>query len=152
MDHNSSKAAQSTEPQSLNHSERLIVWLLRFIGVVVISAMIPVFFPKALMADLHSQLGLGSFPDQPISWYFARSLSLMYFAHGVLVFSLSTNVRRYWPLVKVLVFLNVTLGIVLTGIDIVCQMPWWWTAMEGPSIVVGGIVLLVLIRRNEKSR
>lgn len=137
--------------ESLTKEERLVVWLLRFIGVVVLSALIPVFFPSSLMANLHERLGLGGFPDQPISWYFARSLSLMYFAHGVIVFSLSTNVRRYWPLIKVLGFLNLALGVFLTGIDFVCQMPWWWTAVEGPSVVGGGIVLIALIRKCESN-
>ncbi len=149
MSNNNSGKPQEfhSESGSLSRDEQLVVWLLRIIGVVVLSALIPVFFPSALMANLHEKLGLGGFPDQPISWYFARSLSLMYFAHGVIVFSLSTNIRRYWPLIKVLGFLNLALGIFLTGIDFVCQMPWWWTVVEGPSVTIGGVMLLLLIRR-----
>ncbi len=104
------------------------------------------------MVTLNDQLGLAGFPDQPLSWYLARSLSLMYFAHGVIVLSLSTDVHRYWPLIRLLGYLNLTLGIVLIGIDIVTSMPVWWTVGEGPSVIFGGVALLVLVRLCDKER
>lgn len=137
---------------SLTAKERLLIVVLRIIGVVLISAIFPVFFPSSWIATLNDQLGLADFPDQPLSWYLARSLSLMYFAHGVIVLSLSTDLRRYWPLIRVLGYLNVILGIVLTGIDVVTTMPVWWTAGEGPSVILGGCALLVLVRLCEKER
>ena len=144
--------SSESSPVSLTAKERLLVLVLRIIGVVLISAIFPVFFPRSWMVTLNDQLGLAGFPDQPLSWYLARSLSLMYFAHGVIVLSLSTDVRRYWPLIRVLGYLNVILGVVLTGIDIVTSMPVWWTAGEGPSVILGGVALLVLVRLCDKER
>ncbi len=146
--------SNSTEssPVSLTAKERLLVLTLRIIGVVLITAIFPVFFPSSWMVTLNDQLGLAGFPDQPLSWYLARSLSLMYFAHGVMVLSLSTDVRRYWPLIRVLGCLNLTLGIVLIGIDVVTSMPVWWTVGEGPSVIFGGVALLVLVRLCDKER
>jgi hypothetical protein len=139
-------------PVNLTAKERLLVLVLRIIGVVLISAIFPVFFPSSWMVTLNDQLGLAGFPDQPLSWYLARSLSLMYFAHGVMVLSLSTDVRRYWPLISVLGYLNLTLGIVLIGIDVVTSMSVWWTVGEGPSVILGGVALLVLVRLCDKER
>lgn len=144
--------SSESSPVSLTAKERLLVLVLRIFGVVLISAIFPVFFPSNWMVTLNDQLGLEGFPDQPLSWYLARSLSLMYFAHGVIVLSLSTDVRRYWPLIRVLGYLNLTLGVVLTGIDIVTSMPVWWTAGEGPSVILGGVALLVLVRLCDKER
>lgn len=144
--------SSESSPVSLTAKERLLVLILRIIGVVLISAILPVFFPSSWMVTLNDQLGLAGFPDQPLSWYLARSLSLMYFAHGVMVLSLSTDVRRFWPLIRVLGYLNVILGVVLTGIDIVTSMPVWWTAGEGPSVIFGGVALLVLVRLCESER
>jgi peptidoglycan/LPS O-acetylase OafA/YrhL len=130
----------------LSKYEKLIQWLLRALGLVMLSAIVPVFFPSQWLGQMHDHLLGQPFPDQSISWYFARSLSLMYFAHGVIVFALSTDVRRYWPLIRILGLLNVVLGLILCGIDFASGMPWWWTAFEGPSVILGGCLLSVLIK------
>lgn len=136
--------------ESSTEVEVLIGWLLRLMGGIVLMAIVPVFFPASWMKFLHEQAGLGSIPDQPIFWYLTRSLSLMYFVHGVFVFAISTNVRRYWPLIKMLCALNVVIGLILIGIDLNASMPWWWTIAEGPGIIAGGILLLMLVRKQER--
>lgn len=129
----------------LNPRERLVQLLLRLIGLAVITAIIPMLFPRQWIEYLYNLTGLKEWPDQPISWYFARSLSLMYFAHGVMVLGLSTDVRRYWSLIQLLGWLNLAIGILLTVIDLVNDMPMWWTIIEGPSVIVGGCLLLWLM-------
>lgn len=126
--------------------EWLVTWLLRLMGGVVVLALVPVFFPPGWMQYWHQRMGMGDVPNQPVFWFLARSLSLLYFAHGVMVLALSTDVRRYWPLVRLLGWLNVALGAILLGIDWAAPMPWWWTLAEGPGIIAGGVLLLALTR------
>ena len=68
----------------------------------------------------------------------------MYFAHGVLVLTVSTDVTRYWPIVGVLGVFNVFLGSVFTWVDLVAPMPWFWTLAEGPPVVIAGVILIWL--------
>lgn len=139
----------SASPVPLTWQENLIQWLLRMMGGMVLLAIVPVFFPAGWMVYFHRLAGLGSIPDQPIFWYLTRSLSLMYFVHGTFVFALSTDVRRYWTLIKLLCGLNVLIGCILIGIDINAPMPWWWTLVEGPGIIGGGVLLLMLVKRTD---
>jgi hypothetical protein len=139
-------------PESATRVEVLVGWLLRVMGGIVVLAIVPVFFPASWMKFLHELAELGAIPDQPIFWYLTRSLSLMYFAHGVFVFALSTNVRRYWPLIQLLCVLNLVIGLILIGIDLNASMPWWWTIAEGPGIIAGGILLLILVRKQERKK
>ena len=98
------------------------------------------------MQAVHVWLGLGDMPQSTIVEYLARSLSAMYFAHGVVVLAISTDVRRYCPLVSMLGYLNMVLGAIFLGVDLVAQMPWFWTISEGPPIALMGLVLLLISR------
>jgi hypothetical protein len=140
-----------SEP-SITQREKLVQLLLRLIGLIVLTALIPMVFPASWIRSLHQLAGLGDFPEEPISWYFARSLSLMYFVHGAIVFALSTDVRRYWPLIRMLGWLNLAIGTCILLIDFNSGMPLWWTALEGPSIFGGGCVLLWLMPFGPKSQ
>ena len=135
------------EKLAVNEKRRtkIATWILRLIGGSVCLAFVPIFFPLGLMASIHALLGLGEIPDQPIFEYLARSLSAMYFAHGCLVLVISTDVPRYLPLVKLVALLNIFLGVLLLGIDLLSPMPWFWTLCEGPPIAGIGIILLVTV-------
>ncbi len=139
----------ASPPDRLSRLEILIQWLLRLSGAVVMLAIVPVFFPAHWMQQIHDRTGLGAFPDHPISWYLARSLSLMYFAHGVMIVAISCDVRKFWTLIKIMCLLNVLIGAVLLGIDLNAPMPWWWTLTEGPGIMAGGILLFMLVRKQD---
>lgn len=120
------------------------MWLLRLSSALLCCAVVPLFFPRSLMDQIHRALGLGSIPSQPIFEYLARSISALYFAHGVIVAAISTDVRRYWPLVGILGGLNIFLGVVLLVIDTQVGLPWFWTWLEGPPLTVFGIALVAL--------
>ena len=70
------------------------------------SAIVPVFFPVALMATLHQWLGvggeLGEFPNAPITIYLARSTSLLYAMHGAVMFYVAWQFDRCQLLVPLL--------------------------------------------------
>lgn len=124
--------------------EKIAAWILRLIGCSVCLAFIPIFFPLGLMAWIHDWLGLGAIPEQPIFEYLTRSLSAMYFAHGCFVLMISTDVRRYLPLVKLTAGLNMFLGVLLLAVDLIAPMPWFWTAFEGPPIFAVGLALYLI--------
>lgn len=120
----------------------LAKWLLRLSGSATCLACLAIFLPNDWMATTHSRLGLGELPSGRIVEYMARTLSAMYFAHGIMVLAISTQVNKCWSLVGVVGLVNAMLGIVFLVVDLRCAMPWYWTLCEGPPIVALGASLL----------
>ena len=116
------------------------------------SAIVPVFFPVALMATLHQWLGvggeLGDFPNAPITIYLARSTSLLYAIHGAVMFYVALHFDRCQLLVPLLGWLHVVLGTCMIGVDLNAGMPYYWTAGEGLPIALTGGAILWLFGRS----
>ena len=128
-------------------SERWLVYLLRFGGVLLGSAVFAILLPDARMAAIHGWLGLGEYPDAPLTSYLARSLSAMYAFHGFLLLVLSTDVRRFRPVLGFVAWATVAFGVVLVAIDFQAPMPLWWRLMEGPWVLLTGGLLVFLVAR-----
>jgi hypothetical protein len=127
--------------------DTLLTILLRLVGGVELCAIPFIFFPLPWMDSVHDRLlGLSSLPDRPIVEYLTRSLSALYAVHGAVVMSISFNIERYRPLVRFLGYLHLLLGLTILGIDLAAGLPWWWVAMEGPGIVTGGLLVVLLER------
>ncbi len=131
----------------MNSSEKSLVILLRVVGVLLLTAVIPAVMPFAWIKDVHRTLGMGELPEAPIMGYLTRSLSAMYALHGALVFFISLDVRRYLPVVKFLAVLSVFFGCGMLVLDIVVRLPPWWIVGEGPSIIALGGVMFWLAGR-----
>lgn len=131
--------------------ERALVFLLRLGAILTGSAFFTLFIPAATMASIHENLGLGAFPASPLTNYLTRSLSAMYAFHGGLLFVLSTNVRRFKPVVLFLGWATAVLGVALLVIDLRAPMPDWWVFAEGPWVIAIGLVIAGLSRRIEPS-
>ena len=129
-----------------NPSKKWLRLLLAVIGCGLMVATIPVFFPASLMATMHGWLGLGEFPNVPITIYLARSTSLLYAIHGTLMLIVSLDLDRYWPLVPVFGWLHVVIGLTMFGIDLTTPMPWYWTVGEGIPVAIAGLVIVGLYR------
>ena len=121
--------------------------LLRIGGVLTASAFFAVFMPSESMASMHKWLGLGEFPKGPVVEYLARSVAALYGFHGVLLFVVSTDPVRLRPIVTFLALFNILFGSLLVVIDAKVGLPLWWTASEGPSIIVVGALLALLNAR-----
>ena len=130
-----------TEP-----SNRLLVLLLRFGGVITVPAFLAVFLPVEWMAATHQWLGLGEFPRAPVVDYLARSIAALYGFHGVLLFIVARNPVQHRSIVQYLGVMNIGLGLLLTAIDINAGMPAFWTLSEGPPIIGFGAIVLYLSR------
>ena len=118
-----------------------LVFLLRFGAVLTGSAFLAVFLPVDSMASTHRWLGLGEFPRTPIVDYLARSVAALYGFHGVLLFVISTDVLRYRALVWYVAAMNVVFGFMLLAIDLHAGLPAYWTAFEGPPVVIIGMLV-----------
>jgi hypothetical protein len=124
-----------------------LVFLLRCGAVLTGSAFLAVFLPVDWMASTHRWLGLGEFPRTPVVDYLARSVAAFYGFHGVLLFMISIDVARYRPLVWYVAVMNVVFGLMLLAIDLHAGLPAYWTAFEGPPVVVIGLLVAYFNRR-----
>src|SRR6516225_7818131 len=130
----------------MTKSDKVLVLLLRIVGVGALFALLAVVMPVSWMAATHGWLGLGEMPTGPVVEYLARSLSAFYAIMGALCLVLATDLERYRPLVRFLGVAFALMSLALLGVDLAAGMPWWWTASEGPGGVVFGALLLVLAR------
>ena len=118
--------------------------LLRLFGTSSLFALVAVFMPTRWMASVHGSLGLGAFPESPLTEYLTRSLSLFYFLIGLLLWALSNDLERYRPLVRWVGWASLVGGGFLLGIDLYARLPVWWTWHEGPTAAAFGALLVWL--------
>jgi hypothetical protein len=118
-----------------------LVFLLRCGAVLTGSAFLALFLPVEWMASTHRWLGLGEFPRAPIVDYLARSVAAFYGFHGMLLFLISTDIVRFRPLVWYVAVMNVLFGVTLLAIDVHAGLPAYWIALEGPPVIVIGLLV-----------
>lgn len=144
----SSSEAFDSIVQLNSTSAKFLRALLALVGCGLLVAAAAVFLPVETMAQMHRWLGLGEFPDAPITRYLARSTSLLYAVHGALMLFVSFDLKRYWPLVAVFGWLHVVIGLTVLGIDLSSPMPLYWTAGEGLPIAAVGALIVYLWRKS----
>ena len=138
-------------PLQQSVSFRLLRAILAVTGAGLLLAAVPIFFPAAVINYLHQQLGLGEFPNAAIAFYLARSTSLLYAVHGALMFFVSFNLVRYWPLVRLFGYLHIVLGLTMLGIDLSAPMPLYWIIGEGMPVAATGLLILWLWNRSNSA-
>ena len=67
--------------------ERILIWLLRLGGAVMLMALGAVVMPYEWMNVIHQRQGLGNLPHVPIVGYLTRSISALYVLHWRCSFS-----------------------------------------------------------------
>jgi hypothetical protein len=122
----------------------LLATLLRLGGAVMVLAFAAVPLPADWMAAAHEWLGLGTFPRAPLVDYLARSISLLYGFHGVLLLIIAGDPARFRPIVTYTAWMDVLFGAAILAIDIHAGLPWYWTAGESASITVFGLLVAML--------
>ena len=132
---------------SPNTATQALSWLLILMGGLAMLAVVPMVMPTAWIEAVNDSMGLGPFHRSPLMEYLTRSLSAVYALVGTLTLYLGLNVRRYLPLIVVVGWLTVALGVTLTGIDFAAGMPASWSWGEGPPTIVIGWVFVWLARR-----
>ena len=107
--------------------ERLQAWLLRLAGATEILAFFAVVMPRAWMEASHAWLGLGEMPGGPIIMFMIRQASYSYGMHGISLWVLATDVKRFRPLVLLNGVAFLLAAPVFFVIDYTSGMPLWWT-------------------------
>ena len=115
-------------------------------------AFFAILLPADFMASSHQALGLGPFPDGPLTQYLTRTISALYGFHGVLLWIVSTDIRRYRAIVRYLGVMNVVFGAITLVVDFLAPLPLFWTLSEGPPLIALGIVILTLVRKVPEAR
>ena len=131
----------------MNRHEKILVWLLRAGGAVMLTALGAVVMPHDWMNVIHRQAGLGELPHVPIVGYLTRSISALYALHGALLMLLARDVVRYLPVIRFLALAGALFGGLMLTLDLAVGMPLPWSVGEGPFIVLLSGVFLWLARR-----
>ena len=130
---------------------RLLAYLVRALGTVDFLALAVVFMSKDTIGSIHSSVGLGDMPDEPIVWYLARSASTFYAVFGALVFFVSFDVERYRPLIRFFAIVGAVHGILLFWIGRGSGLPSWWWSSEGPMFLVIAAAVFFLARPSREA-
>jgi hypothetical protein len=133
-------------------SDKVLVLLLRFLGVSALFALGAVFMPLSWMAATHRWLGLGEMPTEPIVDYLARSVSAFYAVSGGSCLVMAADVERYKPLLRYLGIAQLGMGVVILGVDVAAGLPWWWSYSEGPFGMLVGVLLFCLARSTRRDK
>ena len=124
--------------------DQLQSWVLRLTGATEILAFISVVMPRAWMESAHSWLGLGVMSDGPVIMFMIRQASYAYGMHGVSLWLMATDVRRYQPLIVFNAISFLLASIVFSVIDYTTGMPFWWTIVDGFGCASFGAAVLIL--------
>jgi len=130
------------------NQERLLVWLLRLCGAVEIFAFIAVVMPRSWMEILHAWIGLGAMPEGPVLMFMIRQASYTYGVHGVSLWLIASDVKRFHAFVVFNAIAFLVAAPVFFLIDFTSGMPWWWTMSDPVSCGLFGAALLLLSRRS----
>ncbi len=126
--------------------EKLQAWLLRITGATEILAFISVVMPRAWMESSHMWLGMGAMPDGPLIDFMIRQASYVYGMHGVSLWIIASNVKRFRSLVTFNGVAFLLAGPVFFLIDYTSGMPMWWTVSDSSFCFLFGVALLWLNR------
>ena len=121
-------------------------WLLRVAGASEILAFFAVVMPRSWMEISHAWLGLGEMPGGPILMFMIRQSSYTYGMHGLSLWILASDVKRFQPLVIFNGVAFLLAGPVFFAIDYTYGMPWLWTLIDSVGCGSFGAALLLLNR------
>jgi hypothetical protein len=125
-------------------ARRLLAWVLRITGAVMLCALVFVFCPFGWMQAIHGRLGMSELAYTPLLSYLIRTLSALYATMGALCLFISRDVDRYRPLILFLAWIGILTGVGVTILDAVLHLPLFWTATEGPFTAALGLILIAL--------
>ena len=123
----------------------LQAWVLRAVAFVEMFAFAAVFLPRAWMETLHAGMGLADMPKGPVFDSVMRQVSFTYGVHGVALWLIAADVRRYRPLVILTAVGYLLAAPVFFVVDVGNGMPWTWLAGNSGSCLLIGVLLSGLL-------
>ena len=135
----------------MSQSDRkvLLAWLLRLVGLFELLAFFAVIMPLSWMEASHAWLGLGQMPEGSVLMFLIRQASYTYGMHGISLWVMATDVKRFRPLLLLNGISFLLAGPVFFIIDYSSGIPIWWTVIDGPSCGLFGAAILWLSRGND---
>jgi len=122
--------------------ERIQKIVLRLAGAVEILAFFAVVMPRSWMEISHEWIGLGLMPHGPVLMFLIRQASFTYGMHGISLWVLASDVRRFRPLIILNGIAYLIAAPVFAAIDYSTGMPHWWTI--GDFVGCGGLGAVLL--------
>lgn len=119
-----------------SNAEHLLRLLLRVSGAALMLALPAAVMPTAWMSQINDLLLRHPLPQTPLVEYLTRSLSLLYASLGLITWFLASDVRRYAPVIAVKSVAGMLFAVGVIVLDVTIGLPWYWIALEGPSIFV----------------
>lgn len=124
----------------------LLSWLLRLVGLFELLAFIAVIMPRSWMEASHVWLGMGQMPEGSVLMFLIRQASYAYGMHGISLWVIASDVKRFRPLILLNGISFLLAGPVFFIIDYTSGMPLWWTLGDGPFCGLVGLASLWLSR------
>jgi hypothetical protein len=124
------------------NKEKIQKILLRLAGAFEILAFIAVVMPRSWMEVSHAWLGLGVMPRGAVLMFLIRQASYTYGIHGLSLWVLAFDVKRFRPLVIFNGIAYLLAAPVFVAIDYHSGMPLWWTIGDSIGCAVLGAALL----------
>ena len=122
---------------------------LRVVAVVPMTAVFFAMLPVGAMDAIHRAIGLGPLPQGPIVIYLAWSTSLFYAFHGVLLWFVASDLRRYRDFMWFYLWLSMAFAAGLLLTDLSAGFPTRWALVEGPGVAALAGIIMWLFRRAE---
>ena len=129
----------------MNH-RHLLSWLLRLVGMIELLAFVAVVMPRSWMEASHAWLGLGEMTGGAITMFMIRQASYTYGMHGISLWILAADVKRFRPLVMLNGISFLLAAPVFFFIDHTSGLPLWWTLADALACGFFGASLLWLNR------
>jgi hypothetical protein len=107
-------------------------------------AFIAVVMPRSWMEITNAWLGLEAMPRGPLLMFMIRQASYTYGVHGLSLWLIATDVKRFRPFVVFNAIAFLVAAPVFFLIDFTAGMPWWWAAGDSVSCGLFGATLLIL--------
>ena len=132
-------------------SERLLSLILRLTGTFELLAFFAVVMPRSWMEASHSWLGMGAMAEGPLIMFMIRQASYAYGMHGVSLWLLASDVKRYRTLILLNGISYSIAAVLFAVIDHTAGMPIWWTIGDAFGCGAFGVALLWLTYSGRES-
>lgn len=139
-----------TEPQPRAADLWLLLYL-QSVGYITLLAFAASVMPESWMIEIARLLGTDPFPVDPLTFYLARNLSVLYGFVGVGLLVLASNLQRYQEMVGYLAIGTMAFGVCQVIVNAQSGIPWWWALGEGGSTILGGALMWWLYKQSSYS-
>lgn len=126
--------------------QQLQSWLLRLVGAIELLAFVAVVMPRGWMEASHAWLGLGEMTGGAVTMFMIRQASYTYGMHGISLWILAADVKRFRPLVILNGISFLLAAPVFFIIDYTAGLPLWWTLSDSLACGFFGAAMLRLSR------